>query len=69
MQLIKLLPTALEQNQQLLNTLAKYLEPISTLETLREKTLPFTEHLMQRLRTIKTPDRALKDTFLCYLED
>jgi len=69
MRLIKLLPTALEQKQQLLNTLAKYLEPISTLETLKEKTSPFTEHLTQYLRTIKTPDGALKDTFLCYLED
>ena len=46
MQLIKLLPTTLEQNQQLLNTLVKYLEPISTLETLKEKMLPFTEHLI-----------------------
>jgi len=69
MQLIKLLPTALEQKQQLLNTLAKYLEPISTLETLKEKMLPFTEHPTQYLRTIKTLDGALKDTFLCYLED
>ena len=69
MQLIKLLPTTLEQNQQLLNTLAKYLEPISTLETLKEKILPFIEHLMQHLRTIERLDRALKDTFLSYLED
>jgi len=52
MQQIKLLPTALEQNLQLLNTLAKYLEYISTLETLKEKTSPFTEHLTQYLRTI-----------------
>ena len=69
MQQIKLLPTALEQNLQLLNTLAKYLEPISTLETPKEKMLPFIEHLMQYLRTIKRPDGALKDTFLSYLED
>jgi len=63
MQLIKLLPIALEQNLQLLNTLAKYLELTSTLETLKEKTLPFTEHPTQHLRTIERPDGALKDTF------
>jgi len=69
MQLVKLLPTALKQNWQLLNTLVKYLEYISTSETLKEKTLPFIEHLMQYLWTIKTPDGALKDIFLYYLED
>ena len=37
MRQIKLLPIALEPNLQLLNTLAKYLEPISILETLKEK--------------------------------
>ena len=52
MQQIKQLPITLEQNLQLLNTLAKYLEYRSTLETLKEKTLPFTEHLTQHLRTI-----------------
>ena len=46
MQQIKLLPTALEQNQQLLNTLAKPLEHTSITETQKEKTSPFTEHLM-----------------------
>jgi len=52
MQQIKLLPTALEQNLQLLNTLAKYLEHTSTLETPKEKMLPFTEYPTQYLRTI-----------------
>jgi hypothetical protein len=46
MQQTKLSPTALEQNRQLLNTLAKPLEYTSIIETQKEKTLPFTEHLM-----------------------
>ena len=46
MQQTKLLPIVLEQNLQLLNTLAKYLEHTSTLETLKEKILPFMEHLI-----------------------
>ena len=62
-------PIALEQNLQLLNTLVKYLEHTSTSETPREKTSPFTEHPTQHLRTIKTLDGALKDTYLYYLED
>jgi len=37
MQQIKLLLTALEQNQQLLNTLAKHTEPMSILEALKKK--------------------------------
>jgi len=65
----KPLPIALEQNLQLSNTLAKYSEHMSTSETLKEKTLPFIEHPTQHLRTIKRLDGALKDTFLCYLED
>jgi len=69
MQQTKQLPTALEQNLQLLNTLAKYSEHTSTLETPKEKTLPFTEHPMQYLRTIERLDGALKDTFLSYSED
>ena len=64
----KLLPIALEQNLQLLNTLAKYLEHISTLETLKEKILPFTEYLTQYLQTIKRLDGALKDIYLSYLD-
>ena len=64
----KLLPTALKQNQQLLNPLAKYLEYISTLETLKEKMLPFIEYLTQHLQTIQKLDRALKDIYLYYLE-
>jgi hypothetical protein len=68
MQQTKLLPTALEQNQWLLNTLAKHLEHTSTLETLKEKILPFMEHPTQHLRTIKRPDGALKDTYLYYSE-
>ena len=44
------------------------MEPTSTLETLKEKILPFTEYPTQYLRTIETPDGALKDTYLCYLE-
>jgi len=69
MQQTKQLPIALEQNLQLLNTLAKYSEPTSTLETLKEKMSPFTEHPTQYLRTIERPDGALKDTFLSYSED
>jgi len=42
---------------------------MSTLETLKEKTLPFTEYPTQYLRTIKKLDGALKDIFLSYLED
>jgi hypothetical protein len=68
MQQIKLLLIVLEQNLQLLNTLAKYLEHTCTSETLKEKTLPFTEHLMQHLRTIKRLDGALKDIYLSYSE-
>ena len=64
----KTLPTALEQNLRLLNTLVKYLEYIYTLETLKEKTLPFIEHLTQYLQTIKRLDEALKDIYLSYLE-
>src|ERR1700722_15053851 len=68
MQQIKLLPTALEQNLQLLNTLAKPLEHTSITETQKEKTSPFTEHLMQHLRTIRRLNGALRGTYLCYLE-
>jgi len=46
MQQTKLLLTALEQNLQLLNTLVKYLEHTSTLETLKKKMLPFIEYLI-----------------------
>jgi len=46
MQQTKLLPIALEQNLQLLNTLAKYLEYIYTLEPLKKKKLSFTEYLI-----------------------
>ena len=65
----KQLPIVSEQNQQLLNTLAKYIEPISILEPLKEKILPFIEFLIQPLQTIKRLDRALKDIYLSYLED
>ena len=69
MQQIKQLPIALEQNQQPLNTLVKYMEPISISETLKEKILPFTKLLIQLLRTIKKLNGVLKDIYLSYLED
>ena len=69
MQQIKQLPIVLEQNQQLLNTLAKRMEFTPISETLKEKTSPFTELLMQLLRTIKRLNRAFKDIYLSYLED
>jgi len=62
-------PIALEQNLQLLNTLAKYSEHTPTSETLKEKTSPFTDYLTQHLRTIKRLDGALKDAYLSYSED
>ena len=68
MRQIKQLPIALEQNQQLLNTLAKLTEPMSILETPKEKTSPFTELPMQLSQTIRRPDGALKDIYLCYSE-
>ena len=69
MQQTKQLLTALKQNQQLFSTLVKHMEPISILETLKEKISPFIELLMQLLQTIKRLDRALKDIYLSYSEN